>query len=199
MPSADAFLALVAARRGHFRMESGYHATLWLDLDALFARPAAIAPFVDDLAAHVRPFGVDAVCGPLLGGAFVAYALAERLGVECWHAAPARPAEGTELFRARYALPHAFRGRARGRRVAIVDDVMSAGSSLRATADDLDALGAHVACAGALLRMGDVGAAHFAARGVPVVAAAAAALQTWAPDACPRCIAGDPLEDVAPV
>lgn len=41
-----AFLELVAGRRGHFRLESGYHSRLWLDLDPLFAEPRRIEPFV---------------------------------------------------------------------------------------------------------------------------------------------------------
>jgi orotate phosphoribosyltransferase len=36
-PTAKAFLDLVAARHGHFRLESGHHGRLWLDLDSLFA------------------------------------------------------------------------------------------------------------------------------------------------------------------
>ncbi len=37
------------------------------------------------------------------------------------------------LYRATYQLPSAFRGRLAGKQVAIVDDVMSAGSALRGT------------------------------------------------------------------
>jgi len=34
--SAAAFMKLVDGRRGHFRLESGHHSGLWLDLDPLF-------------------------------------------------------------------------------------------------------------------------------------------------------------------
>jgi orotate phosphoribosyltransferase len=36
--------ALLAGRRGHFRMESGYHSELWFNLDRLFDDPAACSP-----------------------------------------------------------------------------------------------------------------------------------------------------------
>lgn len=36
-PTAAAFLELVSARRGHFRLESRHHGALWLELDTLFA------------------------------------------------------------------------------------------------------------------------------------------------------------------
>lgn len=77
----EGLLDLVEARRGHFRFESGHHGELWLDLDRLFVRPARVAPFVDLLAELVAAYRVDAVCGPLTGGGFVAYELAARLDV----------------------------------------------------------------------------------------------------------------------
>ena len=40
--SAAAFLELLDGRRGHFRLESGHHRDLWLDLDPLFAEPSRI-------------------------------------------------------------------------------------------------------------------------------------------------------------
>ena len=59
--SAAAFLELVAGRRGHFRLESGHHSGLWLDLDPLFAEPHRVNPFVATLATALRPYGVAAV------------------------------------------------------------------------------------------------------------------------------------------
>src|SRR3954470_7526477 len=72
----DDLVAALAARRGHFLLESGHHGELWLDLDALFAQPARVAPFVADLAERLSGCGAEVVCGPLVGGAFVAQAVA---------------------------------------------------------------------------------------------------------------------------
>src|SRR5919107_1434591 len=58
---------------------------------------------------------------------------------------------------ARAIPPDALWG-VRGRRLAIVDDVMSAGSALRGTCAELVAHGAEPVVAGALLVLGDVGA-----------------------------------------
>jgi orotate phosphoribosyltransferase len=63
-------------------MESGYHSSLWFDLDPLFARPGLVMPFVERLTEALRPHGVAAVCGPLLGGAFLAQSVTLRLGTE---------------------------------------------------------------------------------------------------------------------
>lgn len=194
---ADGFLALVSGRRGHFRLESGHHGGLWLDLDPLFAEPRRIQPFVDALAEAIRPYGVEAVCGPLLGGAFLAQLVAHALGVEWSFTERVMPADADGLYRARYRLPPAFRARVRGKRIAMVDDVMSAGSALRGTYAELRTHGAEPVVAGALLVLGSAGAEFFAAEGVPVAAAAHEGYPLWLPDECPQCAAGVPLEDVA--
>ena len=39
-------LSLIAGRRGHFEMESGYHADHWFELGRLFDDPPRIQPFI---------------------------------------------------------------------------------------------------------------------------------------------------------
>jgi orotate phosphoribosyltransferase len=193
--SAEAFYALVDARRGHFLLESGLHSELWLDLDPLFADQRRLAPFVSTLAYALRSFRVDVVCGALVGGAFLAQLVARSLEVGfCYtEKTESRSSEGL-LFNARYELPGAFASRVAGKRVAIVDDVMSAGSALRATYASLRTVGANVVAAGALLVLGDKGADYFAGEGVPVVSSARDEFATWAPADCPHCAAAVPLE-----
>ncbi|HEV7839016.1 MAG TPA: hypothetical protein VGO75_13180, partial [Gemmatimonadaceae bacterium] len=55
-------LALVSAREGHFKLESGYHSGLWLDLDSLFAEPHKIAPLVSDLARRISSHEPSVIC-----------------------------------------------------------------------------------------------------------------------------------------
>lgn len=186
-------LAAMPESRGHFLLESGYHTDLWLTLDALFADPQSVAPFVAGLAERLRPQAVSAVCGPLLGGAFLAQAVATNLGVGFWYA-EARPAAGAGLFQTEYHLRPAIRQLAPGQRVAVVDDVISAGSSVRATVEALSAAGASVAVVGALMVLGDAAVTHFAARGVPVETLQKRDFVLWTPDDCPLCRAGAPLE-----
>ena len=193
---AAAFLELVSGRRGHFRLESGHHGGLWLDLDPLFAEPRRIEPFVAVLADALRPHAVDAVCGPLLGGAFLAQMVAHALGAEFCFTERMPPAVNSGLYQVRYRLPQAFTARLRGRRVAMVDDVMSAGSALRGTYEELLTHGAAPVAAGALLVLGSAGAGFFAERGIPLVAVARDEYPLWPPDECPLCAAGVELEDV---
>ena len=68
---------LARPRPGHFDLGTGYHGDVWLDLDALFLRPSRLRPCVEWLAERLRQHSPDAVCGPLEGGAFLAYAVAD--------------------------------------------------------------------------------------------------------------------------
>jgi orotate phosphoribosyltransferase len=193
----DGFLSLVSSRRGHFRLESGHHGRLWMDLDGLFADPARVRPLVERLADAIRPHDVDVVCGPLVGGAFLAQMLAPILRVEFSFTERIAPADGEGLYRVRYVLPRALRDRVRGRRVAIVDDVMSAGSAVRGTHAELQSHGAVTAVVGALLALGTQAADFFAEMGVPVISVEAMPYDLWRPRECPLCAAGQALEDVA--
>src|SRR6266508_3010362 len=83
--SQKEFLNLLHARHGHFRLESGHHGNLWLELDQLFLRPKDIGPFVIELAHKISAFEIDAICGPMVGGALVAQSIAVELGVEFFY------------------------------------------------------------------------------------------------------------------
>jgi orotate phosphoribosyltransferase len=178
-------------------MESGLHSGLWLDLDPLFTEPQRIAPFVASLVTALHPYTVDAVCGPFAGGALLAQLVAHALGTEYYFTERVDSGKGGGLFRARYRLPLAVAARVRGKRVAMVDDVMSAGSSLRATDAELRAHGAMPVVAGALLVLGSIGADYFAGCGVAMEAVAREDIAMWPVAACPLCAAGVPLEDIA--
>jgi orotate phosphoribosyltransferase len=194
--NADGLIEALDARRGHFRLESGHHGELWLDLDGLFARPARLTPFVAELAEQLSACGADVVCGPLVGGAFVAQAVAERLGLEASWAERVAAPSGPDLYAARYRIPDALRDRVRGRSVAIVDDVVNAGSATRATIADLRACEARPVALGALLVLGE-GAARLAGEeGLMLASVAALPNAIWAPADCPLCEAGVALEEL---
>lgn len=188
-------LGALPVRRGHFLLESGYHTDLWLTLDALFVDPARVVPLVAALADRLRGHPVSAVCGPLVGGALLAQALAQLLGVEFFYTCPKHTAGARGLFRTEYELPSGLKQRVRGHRVAVVDDVISAGSSVRATVAALSAVDASTTVAGALLILGDVGASHFARHDIPLEALERREFVMWKPSECPQCAEGRPLED----
>ena len=177
--AAADLLDLVPARRGHFAYESGHHGDLWLDLDTLFVRPLRLQPHVAELARRLVRHGLDVVCGPLVGGAFVAQAVAAELDVAfCYSSRP----------HAAYEIPAAFEPVLAGRRVAVVDDAINAGSAILGTAAAVRALAGRLSAVGALLILGSPVDA-----GAPVEHLAALPNALWAVADCPLCHAGTPL------
>ena len=191
----DNILKGLPVRRGHFLLESGYHTDLWFTLDALFVDPLEIAPQVDALADLLRPYAISAVCGPLLGGAFLAHAVAAQMGVRFYFSEQAPAKADGALFSAEYRLPPELRSRVINERIAIVDDMISAGSSVRATASELDAAGASTVVVGTLVLLGTRAAAYFLDRGVPLVAVTREEFNLWAPAECSLCRTGALLEN----
>jgi orotate phosphoribosyltransferase len=189
----EAVLSLMAARTGHFPLESGHHGELWLELDALFWEPTALEPPVRRLAELIRPHTPDVVCGPLVGGAFLAQLVATRLGVRFCHTERVSAGDGG-LYAATYRLPGALAVPVRGLRVAVVDDVVNAGSSVRATVAALTRAGARPVALGALLALGATPATVAAAAGLPLETVATRENEIWEPQSCPRCANGEPLQ-----
>ncbi len=192
----DEFLDAVAARRGHFRLESGHHGDLWLDLESLCAQPARVERFAAALAGQLARHGIDAVCGPLVEGAFVALMVASQLAVEFCYTERHAPPPTETLYPVAYRLPPALRGRVRDKRVAIVNDVTNAGSAVRGTLADLQACGALPVAIGSLLVLGTAAARLAAEHAMPLETLAALPNALWAPSECPLCAVHMPLEDL---
>jgi orotate phosphoribosyltransferase len=192
-------IELARPRYGHFDLGTGYHGDLWLDLDALFVRPALLRPHVRSLADRLRELGVDAVCGPMEGGAFLAYALADLLEVAfvpAYRAAgpDAEPGAAT-AYRLAWAVD-AGEGIG-GWRVAIADDAVNAGTAVKACAARLRDHGAVPVAVAALLAVGPASQVMAAALAVPFYAVDAIPSQAWLPDGCPLCADGVPLTEPA--
>jgi hypothetical protein len=137
--SPESLLSSVRARRGHFEFESGHHGDFWLDLETLCVRPAAIRALAADLAGRLRAYGVDAVCGPLNEGAFIALMVAAELDCDFTYAERFPHPTRDTLFAVEYRVPEAQHSLVRARRVAIVNDVISAGSAVRGAYANLQA------------------------------------------------------------
>ena len=185
----------MAARRGHFSFESGHHGDLWLDLEPMFVRPKMVRPFVERLAQQIVAYQVDAVCGPLTGGAFVAELMADTLDAEFYFTEPIVAPHCNGLFPVKYRLPNLLRNLMAGKRVAIVNDVINAGSAVRGTYEDLVACGAEVVAVGTLLLLGDAALTYFSERAVPIARLAQLNNDLWLPADCPHCAAATPLDD----
>jgi orotate phosphoribosyltransferase len=192
----ESFLSSVRARRGHFKFESGHHGDFWLDLETLCVRPAAIRAFAADLAARLRPHGVDAVCGPLNEGAFIALMVATELDCDFTYAERFPNPTRDALFPVEYRVPGAQHSLVRARRVAIVNDVISAGSAVRGAYANLQVLGAQVVAVGSLAVLGTPFVVFARERALPLEALAHFPHNAWTPAECPLCQRDVPVEAV---
>lgn len=190
-------LSLLAARKGHFRLESGHHGDLWLDLDRLFLRPSDVRPFVTELANRLSRYNVAAVCGPLVGGALVAQTVASELDVEFYYTERFVLPQHSVLYAVEYRLPKGLCKMVHGKDIAIVDDVINAGSAVRGTLAALQSCGARPGVIGALLVLGSVAPSFFEEQNVAVESIASLASGLWVPAECPLCASQMPLEDIA--
>jgi orotate phosphoribosyltransferase len=188
----DDVLALLPGRSGHFLMESGLHADLWLDLDQLFVRPERLLPSARRLRDALAGDEPQVLCGPLLGGALLAQIVALTGGLDAVYTERTTWTPGA-LWSARYELPASLAGVVRGRRVAVVDDVVNAGSALRATIAAVRSAGGEVVGTAALLRLGDTAVPWLQEAGLTLHALAARDTALWPPSDCPLCRQGLPL------
>jgi orotate phosphoribosyltransferase len=193
----DNVLNLFAARKGHFLLESGHHGNLWLDLEALCVRPRLLKPLISELANRLSKHNIEHVCGPLVEGAFVGFMVASELGVDFSYSE--RFARRTEsgLFPAGYRIPGVLRNSVHQRRVAIVNDVINAGSAMRGTFEDLHKCGAKIVAVGALLLLGTAAEEFTQSKSMALESIAAVPNTLWTESTCPLCSSGVPLEDVA--
>jgi orotate phosphoribosyltransferase len=186
----------LAARNGHFLLESGHHGSLWLDLETVCLRPEWIDSLAYSLSTALSEANVEMVCAPLVEGAFVGLMVALRLEVPFAYSERFVRSIKGDLFPAGYRVPGSLRDHLRGKRIAIVDDVINAGSAVRGTFEDLKLCGAEVVAIGALLVLGAAASQFAVEKNVPLKALGHATNNIWIPSDCPLCAAGLPLEDV---
>ena len=189
----DDVIALMPARRGHFLLESGHHGDLWLDLELLCLRPDPVRRLAARVAERLAPYAIEAVCGPLVEGAYVALMVASELGVPFSYAERFPNPETDALFPIDYRVPRALRAEVRDKRVAIVNDVINAGSAVRGTLTDLAACGARPVAIGTLLVLGSSASRLAGDRGVALETLASIPNNIWTPAECPMCVDQMPL------
>jgi orotate phosphoribosyltransferase len=188
-------LDTLVSRRGHFRYESGHHGDLWLDLESFCRNPTAIEPLMHALAADVKRHRPAVICGPLVEGAFVALLVANKLEAQFVYTERIEHGERAGLFPVEYRVPTTLRSALRGKRVAIVNDVINAGSAVRGTAADLKACGAEIVAIATAATIGTAATQLADEYCVPLYSLTKLEAHVWAPDDCQLCRDGVPLQN----
>jgi orotate phosphoribosyltransferase len=163
---------------GHFVYTSGRHGNRYLEKFRILERQEFTEPLCMMIAATYAESGVEVVAAPTTGGIILSYVVAGVLGASgifC-ESVP----EGGRAFRRGFAIEP-------GQKVLVVDDIVTTGGSLRDTFAAVEALGGDIVGVGVMAdRSG--GAVKVA---YPYFACLEVRFESWAPEDCPMCAAGD--------
>lgn len=167
---------------GHFRLTSGLHSPEYLQCALVLQHPEHAERLGRMLAEQVRGLApaISLVVSPAMGGLMIGHEVARALGVR--HIFTERDADRKMTLRRGFSVQP-------GDRAVVIEDVITTGISSLEVVELLRAHGAEVVAAGSIIdRSG--GQADLQ---VPRAALATLAVQTWQPDACPLCQAGEPV------
>jgi orotate phosphoribosyltransferase len=180
---------LIPSQHGHFRLMSGHHAEFLLDTEP-FLESEQGAARISALAERIRPYNPTAVCGPPAGTVDVAQELAKQLGCKDVFALMKPGSWKKGVFTAEWDLPLEVPP---GSRVALVDDVITAGAGVRSLYKKFLERDAEVIVVGTLLALSRIGLDFFTPLAVPVEALEIEECGVWLPEECPQCAAGVPI------
>ena len=174
-----------AVRDGHFLLTSGLHSATYVQSALILQYPGEATALAEALADRVRSLQPRVVIGPALGGIIVAYEMARALGCRALF---------TERVDGRMQLRRGF-ALGPGERVLVVEDVVTTGGSVGEVAALVRATGGSVAGLAALVdRRGRADQRREGADlEAPLAALITLDLPVYAPDACPLCRAGVPI------
>jgi orotate phosphoribosyltransferase len=170
----------------HIVYTSGRHGSSYINKDALYPHTAETSA----VCAHIaRPFaraGVEVVAGPTIGGVILAQWVAHHLSAQA--ASPVLAVYAEEEQRGEECCRVFRRGYGemlRGRRVLVVEDVLTTGGSARQVVAAVREMQGEVVGVGALCNRGGLTAETL---GVPYfIALVSLALESWEVAACPLC------------
>ena len=164
---------------GHFRLSSGRHSNRFVQKFRILEDPQLVERVAATLAGRARALAPTVVVSAAVGGIVLGYETARQLGtlgifVEKENGAPA--------LRRGFALGP-------NDRAFVVEDVVTTGGSVREVLDVVRARGATVAGVGIIVSRAHV---DF---GVPTSALLDIPIESFAPEACPQCAAGEPITE----
>ncbi len=197
MPNQDVLATLAGVGAlitgDHLVYTSGRHGSSYVNKDALYPHTAATSQVCARIAARFADAGVEVVAGPTVGGVIMAQWTAQHLSVLTGREVLAVYAEEEvgeggarrRLFRRGYDALVA------GRRVLVVEDILTTGGSARLVVAAAHEAGGSVVGVGALCNRGGVSAEMI---GAPLLfSLSEVPLESFAPEECPLCAAGVPI------
>jgi orotate phosphoribosyltransferase len=168
-----------ALLEGHFRLSSGRHSNKFIQKFRILESPPLVEAVGKQIADAFRDAKPTIVVSAAVGGIVLGYEVARQLGV---NAIFVEKESGVATLRRSFRLSPEDR-------VLVVEDVVTTGMSVREVVDVVRSWGAQVVGVGVIVERG---AADF---GVPTHALLKLPIESYDPDACPQCKAGEPITD----
>ena len=167
---------------GHFVYTSGRHGSVYVNKDAVYPHTEMVSQLCTMFADELRPHAPEVVCGPALGGIILSQWTAHHLGVLGVYAE--KSDSGLELRRNYDKL-------VAGRRVGVVEDIVTTGGSLKQAVEAVRLAGGEVVGAVAIVNRGGIDAADL---GTPVFSSLVELdADSYDPSECPLCADGVPV------
>jgi orotate phosphoribosyltransferase len=168
-----------AILNGHFRLSSGRHSNQFVQKFRILEDPTLVAQVAEALVEQLRPEEIDVVVSAAVGGIILGYECARQLDTLGIFV---EKEEGKPRLRRGFSLDE-------GDRALVVEDVVTTGLSVREVMEVVRQHGAEVSAVGVIVRRAEI---DF---GVPTVALLDLPIESYAPEECPQCRAGEAITE----
>ena len=175
---------------GHFLLSSGLHAETYINKDQVYPHTRKIREIGGMIAEDFRDSSIEAVVGPVLGGVSLSHvtaaALTDLTGVDI----PAVYAEKSED--GGFKFTRGYQAFVEGKRVLVVEDVLTTGGSVRKVLELVRNTGGEVVAVAVIVNRGGVTAENL---GVDTLnSLIEIQMPTYNSDECPKCARGAPID-----
>ncbi len=168
-----------ALLEGHFKLASGLHSDRYVEKFRLLERPEITEVLVRELALRVRKYRPEIVVGPVTGGVILSYEMARKLGTRACFTE--KTGDGDMELRRGFDV--------RGKRVLLVEDIVTTGGSVLKAAEAVRQAGGDVVAFAILV---DRSSGRFQPE-APLEALVTMEIQTWHSDEIPDRLKAIPL------
>ncbi len=178
----------------HFVYTSGRHGSAYINKDAVYVHTDATYSLCHALAHGFRTDRIEIVVAPEVGGVILQFVTAYHLGLTTGkvlgaYAEKERTPEGK--LTGRFVFNRGYAELVSGKRVLVVDDILTTGGSVAKVIEAVIAAGGEVVGIGVLVKQGGVTAEALGVK--KLVALANVSLESWPEEDCPLCREGRPV------
>lgn len=143
-----------AFRKGHFVLTSGRHGDTYINKDAIYPYTSETSTLCRAIAQHFKDLNVEVVVGPAVGAAilsqWVAFHLSEMNGRDVLSVYADKDGMGG------FVLKRGYDKLSAGKRIIVVEDLMTTGGSVKKVIDIVRANGSEVVGVGVVCNRGGV-------------------------------------------